>query len=310
METIAFENWRNGRENKMPSASHDDVAREDIITIDSHIELKVRGDSPETRMLNGATEAMEQNMMKFLEHEYNEFRESRSLVLNGTLNFAETQKTNPAFEELKKFHQQKFSEMAALKTKAHRRNKFLFSIQPGFEIIVPPYDSEWSNNFASFSGANKISGEFKSFPLGNGCSASGVGVFLSSASNVSVRFSAHCPISYSWSNFVSQGGGYAGSRGGLGLCIYDASVGAMVKENSETLWDQSRRTGEVEISGGGDDVYFQNTSIGKSYFEMKAGHTYLVWIWCWAFSDSGPNAAAYANVDCRVPFMIVDSSSL
>jgi len=312
METIAFGQWRNRGDNGSRSTGQEDsnLCAEDMITIDAQIELKVRGDLPETKMLNAATEFMEQKMSRFLEYEYNAFKQSKSSVLEGVMNFDVTQKSNPAFEELNKFHQQKFSEMADLKSKAHRRNKFLFSIQPGFEIIIPPYDSEWANNFISFSGANKISGEFKSFPAGNGCAASGVGVFLSSMADISVRFSAHCPVSYSWSNFISQGGGYASSRGGLGLSIYNASFGETIRDDHEILWNQSRRAGELEIRGGSDDLYFQNTSIGQNYFEMKAGHTYLVWIWSWAFADSGPNAAAYANVDCRVPFMIIDSCSL
>ena len=310
METIAFGQRREKGNNGSVSNIQKDTPPEDIIMIDSQIELKVRGELPETKMLNAATEYMEQKMTCFLECEYDDFKQSKNIVLDGIMNFDTSSKMGNAFQELKKFHQQKFSEMADLKTKAHRRNKFLFSIQPGFEIIVPPYDNEWTNTFNSFSGANKISGEFKSFPVGNGCSGSGIGVFLSSMEDVSVRFSAHCPASYSWSNFVSQAGGYAASRGGLGLCIYDSQLGEIIKDDHTVLWSQAKRSGEVEISGGGDDLYFQNTSIGKCYFEMKAGHTYLVWIWCWAFSDSGPNAAAYANVDCRVPFMIIDSSSL
>lgn len=309
METIAFGAWRNN-DNESVSSGDGIGGIEDIITIDSHIELKVRGELPETKMLNEATEFMEQRMTRFLESEYDEFKRASSTVLNGTIHFDRAQKNNQAFEALKKFHHQKFAEKADLKFKAHRKNKFLFSIQPGFEVIIPPYDSEWTNHFSSFSGANKISGEFKSFPSGNCWGASGLGVFLSSEDGVSVRFGAHCPVSYSWSNFVSQGGGYAASCGGLGLAIYNASLGDMVKDDHQILWDQSRRAGDLEISGGSDDLYFQRTSMGECYFEMKAGHTYLVWIWCWAFADSGPNAAAYANVDCRVPFMIIDSSSL
>ena len=117
-------------------------------------------------------------------------------------------------------------------------------------------------------------------------------------------------MSYAWSNFISEGGGYAASRGGLGITIYDASAGILIKDEQEILWNQSARASDLELSGGGDELYLQNTAIGENHFEMKAGHTYLIWLWCWAFADSGSNAAAYGNVDCKVPFMIVDSSSL
>ena len=309
METIVYEKWRNG--NASPSAAVENGAqlREEIITIDSQIDLKVRGDLPESRLLNDAIGFMEHKMSAYLEYEYDQFRLPYYTELDGVLNFDVDQR-NPAFEQLKKFHNQKFSELADLKAKSHRRNKFLFSIEPGFEIIVPPYDHEWTNSFVSYSTANKVSGSMKSIPLGNGYGASAIGVFLSPSTDVAVRFSAHCPISYSWSNFVSEGGGYAASRGGLGLTIYDATSHTLVKDEQEILWSQSKRPSMIEVSGGNDDIYFQNTSIGHSYFHMKGGNTYLVWMWCWAFADSGPNAAAYASIDCKVPFMIVDASSV
>jgi hypothetical protein len=312
METIAFEHRKNSAAEASPLNHREDTHAflEDIVTIDSQIELKVRGELPEIKVLNAATMFMEQKMACYLQYAYEEFKSGQRNVLDGTINFDLEQKESPAFEELRKFHLQKFAELADLKTKRHRKNKFLFSIQPGFEIIVPPYDSEWTNSFVSFSSANKLSGSLKSFPLGNGYGSSAIGVFLSSTSDVWVRFSAHCPVSYAWSNFISEGGGYAASRGGLGITIYDASAGILIKDEHEILWNQLAKASDLELSGGADEMYLQNTSIGENHFEMKAGHTYLIWLWCWAFADSGPNAAAYGNVDCKVPFMIVDSSSL
>lgn len=283
---------------------------EDIIIIDSQIDLKVRGGLPQTKMLNSATEFIEQKISSFLEYEYEEFQLPKHNVLDGKLNFELNPQKNPAFEELKALHLKKFTALAESKAKTYRKNKFLFSIEPGFEIIVPPYDTEWTNSFVSFSSANKVSGSFKSFPIGNGYGASGVGVFLAPSADVTARFSAHCPVSYSWSNFINEGGGYAASRGGLGITIYNASTSTLVKDEHEELWSQSKRPSGLEVSGGGDELYFQSTSIGHNYFQMRAGNTYLVWMWCWAFADSGPNAAAFANIDCKVPFMIVDSSSI
>lgn len=312
METIAFE-YQKYHKDEVSSLNRQDetyTSLEDIVTIDSHIELKVRGELPEIKVLNAATTFMEQKMECYLKYAYDEFKSGQRSILDGTISFDSERKEGPAFEQLRKFHLQKFAELADLKTKRHRKNKFLFSIQPGFEIIVPPYDSEWTNNFVSFSSANKLSGSLKSFPLSNGYGASGVGVFLSSTSDIWVRFNAHCPVSYAWSNFISEGGGYAASQGGLGITIYDASAGVLIKDEHEVLWNQSAGSSDLELSGGGDELYLQNTPIGETHFEMKAGHTYLIWLSCWAFADSGPNAAAYANVDCKVPFMIVDSSSL
>jgi hypothetical protein len=283
---------------------------EEVITIDSVIDLRIRGEMPQTQILCAATEFMERKMSSFLEYEYEQFKIPSYTALEGKLNFDRHQEESPAFEKLKEFHFKKFTEMADLKAKTHGKNKFLFSIEPGFEIIIPPYDTEWTNSFASFSSANKVSGAFKSIPMGNGYGASGVGVFLSPSADVSARFNAHCPVSYSWSNFVNEGGGYAASRGGLGITIYNASLGKLIKDEQEQLWSQSKRPSGLEISGGGDELHLQNTSIGHSYFQMKAGNTYLVWLWCWAFADSGPNAAAFSNIDCKVPFMIVDSSNV
>jgi hypothetical protein len=309
METIAFGNLRNPSSeravlNHSRASGH---TMEDIVTIDAQIDLKVRRDTPEAKMLNAATEFMEKKMLSFLAYEFEQFK-APAINLDGVLNFGRS--SNPAFEELKRFHLQKFSEMGNLKTRAHRRNKLLFSIEPGFEIIIPPYDSEWTNDFVSFSGANKVAGSFKSFPDGNGFGASGIGVFLSPVADVSVRFSVHGPVSYSWSNFVGEGGGYAASRGGIGVTVYNASTGMLVKDEHEVLWSQSKCPKALEISGGSDDLFFQHTAVGNSYFKMRANHTYLVWMWSWAFADSEPNAAAFANIDAKIPFMIVDSSTL
>jgi hypothetical protein len=298
---------------KRASAAHsledDGILSEDIVTIDSQIELRVRGDLPETKILNAATQFMEQKMERYLQYEYGEFILPKHKLLDGILDYDSEQKNNAAFEKLKNLHLEKFDEMSNHKAAVHRKNKFLFSVEPGFEIIIPPYDSDWSSNFGTFSGANKLSGSFKSQPVENGYGASGIGLFLSPTADVCVKFRPHCPVSYSWSNCINKGGGYASSKGGLGMTIYNASLGTIVKDENVVLWNQTRKASIGEISGGSDDLYFQNTSIGQSYFYMKAGYTYLVWMWCWLFADSGPNAASYATIDCKVPFMIVDSSS-
>ena len=282
----------------------------DIIAVDSDDEQKVRRDLPETKSMNDAIAFIDQKMGRQLDFEYDQFRLPNYSLLDGVLCFDIAEKGNHAFEDLKKFHEERFSELARLRAKTHRRSKYLFSIEPGFEIIIPPYDCGWSNTFGSATAVNKASGSFKSASAGNDCGSSGIGVFLSPSTDVSVRFCAHMPVSYSWSNFIGEGGGYAASQGGVGITIYDATQGEIVKEDREVLWNQSRRPAELELGAGNDDLYFQNTSIGHSYFDMKGGSAYLVWLWCWAFVDSGPNAAAYANIECKVPFMIIDASTV
>jgi hypothetical protein len=312
METIAYDQGTKGGNSTTSALNQEENSQysEDMISIDAEIELKVRGELPEAKILNAATVFMEQKMARHLEYEYDQFRLPNYSQLDGVLSFDLNEKKNRSFEELKKFHEEKFSELAQLRARSHRKNKFLFSIEPGFEIIIPPFDCGWSNNFASFSTANKLSGHFKSAPHGNNYGGSGIGVFLSPTSDLSARFSAHCPVSYSWSNFIGEGGGYAASRGGVAITIYNATTGTVIKDDHELLWNQSRRPCELELGAGSDDLYFQNTSIGHSYFEMRGGYTYLIWLWCWAFADSGPNAASYATIECKVPFMIVDASTL
>ena len=58
METIAFGQRREKGNNGSVSNIQKDTPPEDIIMIDSQIELKVRGELPETKMLNAATEYM------------------------------------------------------------------------------------------------------------------------------------------------------------------------------------------------------------------------------------------------------------
>jgi hypothetical protein len=162
METIAFGERKYRIAEEVASLNHQDdtqVFLEDIVTIDSQIELKVRGEVPEIKVLNAANQFMEQKMSSYLKYAYEEFESGKQRILEGTMNFDVEQKENPAFEELRKFHLQKFTALAELKSQKHRKNKFLFSIQPGFEIIVPPYDSEWTNSFVSFSNAFTIHGQ-------------------------------------------------------------------------------------------------------------------------------------------------------
>lgn len=309
METIVFDKWKK---RAMPSHNGKDSRStpSEVIAIGSDDDLRIRREPPDTKTLNGAIAFMEQKMERQLDFEYDKFRLPNYSLLDGVLCFDVAEKGNHAFEDLKRFHEEKFSELARLRANTHRKNKYLFSVEPGFEIIIPPYDCGWSNSFSSITAVNKASGSFKSAPAGNGCGSAGIGVFLSPTTDISVRFCAHCPISYSWSNFIGEGGGYAASQGGVGITICNASEGTVVIDEREVLWNQSRRPCELELGAGSDDLYFQNTGIGHSYFEMKGGSAYLIWLWCWAFADSGPNAAAYANIDCKVPFMIIDASTV
>lgn len=312
METIVFDQWKRAMAAAISSHKGADSSPSVTggISTDSDDELRVRRDAPETSCLNAAMAFMDQKMGRYLDFEYDQFRLPNYSLLDGVLCFDVAEKGNHAFEDLKNFHEERFNELAQLRAKTHRRSKYLFSIEPGFEIIIPPYDCGWSNSFASVTAVNKTSGSFKSAPAGNGCGSSGIGVFLSPCTDVSVRFCAHMPISYSWSNFIGEGGGYAASQGGVGITIYNATLGEIVKDEREVLWSQSRRPSALELGAGNDDLYFQNTSIGHNYFEMKGGCAYLIWLWCWAFVDSGPNAAAYATIECKVPFMIIDASTV
>lgn len=312
METIVFDKWKRRTAGAATSHNVEDsrLFGADIVAIDSDDGLKVRRAPPEAKTLNGAISFIEQKMERYLDFEYDQFRLPNYSLLDGVLCFDVGEKGNQAFEDLKKFHEDRFSELARLRAKTHRKNKYLFSIEPGFEIIIPPYDCGWSNSFSSATAVNRVSGSFKSVPDGNSCGSSGIGVFLSPTTDVSIRFCAHCPISYSWSNFIGEGGGYAASQGGIGITIYNASQATIVKDEREMLWNQSRRPCELELGAGNDDLYFQNTTIGHTYFEMKGGSEYLVWLWCWAFADSGPNSASFASIDCKVPFMIIDASTV
>src|SRR5688572_1249858 len=118
METIAFEP-RNQRTDEPLSVNHQDDVNsflEDIITIDSQIELKVRGELPEIKALNAANQFMEQKMARYLEYAYEEFSLPKHNILDGTMNFdLDHPKGSSAFEELRKFHLQKFAAIAELK---------------------------------------------------------------------------------------------------------------------------------------------------------------------------------------------------
>src|SRR5688500_17027227 len=114
METVALDQGRSQVKNFSSAHSNEDdrTFSEDIVTIDSNIELHVRGDLPETRILNEATQFMEQKMDRYLQYEYGEFTRPKYTLLDGILDYDSDQKNNSTFEKLKSLHQEKFNEIS------------------------------------------------------------------------------------------------------------------------------------------------------------------------------------------------------
>ncbi len=128
METIAFEYPKYHTDTVSPLNHQDESysSLEDIVTIDSQIELKVRGELPEIKVLNAAATFMEQKMECYLKHAFEEFKSGQRSILDGTINFDSERKDGSAFEELRKFHLQKFTELADLKTQTPSEKQISF----------------------------------------------------------------------------------------------------------------------------------------------------------------------------------------
>jgi len=181
------------------------------------------------------------------------------------------------------------------------RKTFMLKIDDRLRIMGPPYDVEWTNGVIGY--AKKNVGEFGITPM-NGNAAAAVGEYISPAQDVIARFTAYVPISFSWLNWIINSG-YASTNGGIGVLVYDLSNGSILADNRSVLWNNTRTS--PGLSNQPETMtYLSYTSAGETYFAMRGGGLYLVWVWCWSSANfSGNVALSMSSIACKMPFMVV-----
>lgn len=181
---------------------------------------------------------------------------------------------------------------------------FNFTANPGFTILAPPYDVEWTTGAAY---ADQYRGELSCLVVG-GFVAAAVGVFLSSPVPSFIRFSPEAPVSYSWAHWPYRGP--VSGKGGVGMLAYRNDEPQPFLEKEALLWSDSRNF--PSPAAGDSGASFVSAALpGDFLMPMEPDHTYIVWIWCWGMAHTsvveGHEGIAFDEIQCSIPFIVIDS---
>lgn len=181
------------------------------------------------------------------------------------------------------------------------RKQSLIQVNDATRIMGSPYDTVWTNGAAGY--AHKNSGEFGFSPITTGQAAAAVGVYVSPAQDAIGRFTAYVPVTYSWTDWVTTFG-QASTNGGIGVIIYDANTQEIMADNRSELW-KNTQIGTGFSNESDMSTYLSNTSSAETYFLLRAGGLYLIWVWCWGQSGFSGAALSIASMAAKMPFVVV-----
>lgn len=182
--------------------------------------------------------------------------------------------------------QRKQAWQARKNRKSSRGKQSFFTVSPGLNFFVPPYDmantvqSEPSEVVLADKSAGTleiIGDDSRDFTAG-----AGLGLFLTSPQTVNARFSLHMPYSFLWENDV-YAPGWASSAGGIGVGI-SKEGGDLIVNQDVLLWSNDNSSVYPPASGSNDsylDDSYLEEKLGEISFTMDAGATYDVWVWSW-----------------------------
>ncbi|GAA0560135.1 hypothetical protein [Chitinophaga japonensis] len=214
------------------------------------------------------------------------------------------QKAADAISALEKFDKLAFEKQSlklseALKGIEEQKN-LTISFDSRLRVGGPPYDVSWTSG--GFCSANKDTGEFRINPV-NGFAGAGVGMYVIPKQDTIGSFSAHVPIDYSWTNWNYKGGA-AFSRGGVRVKIenFSGEQGPFYSEPFE-LWNAG---GTPWLVRHEDYTVLVHTPAAETFFYMKANVPYLIWVWCWGYTQvSGSGAISLASITCNMPYFVL-----
>lgn len=213
-------------------------------------------------------------------------------------------KAGAALTSLKKLadDERRAKDLSAEKaTKARAGRQFFLQVNPGLNILVPPYDAQWTNSIVGGS-ADQNAGTFQATALDTlSYGAAGLGVFLTSSETVNARLSADMEYNYNWVDWSNPSFSYTATSGGVGVLI--SGEGGVVDQRAE-LWNDVDIVGAHTGSSGG---YLAETQAGQNYFLMEANATYVAWIWCWTTAAiTGNSSLSGGTMQCNMPFIVVE----
>ena len=270
--------------------------------------------TPSDKLLATSVLHIEQKITAELEREFKSIQESTQHLANAVAPMRALIEQDhravtslDALHKLAKEEQQRRVEVFKQATTPELVRTFSFTANPGFNVLVPPYDVEWSTGVGPFVKADKASGELVC-SITHGFVAAAVGVFLSSPVKASVRFSPVAPFSYTWTHFPFRGP--TSGKGGVGVLAYCNEDKQPFLENGVLLWNDSRDFPAPIASGSGDS--FVSAALPRYVLMMmEPGNTYLVWVWCWEMAHNsttdGHEGLVLDEIRCTVPFIVVDA---
>ena len=183
-----------------------------------------------------------------------------------------------------------------------RPRTFSITVNSGLNISVPPYDTEWTSSIVDQ--ADRNAGTFSCVSIDTlGFEGAGLGVFLSSQIETEVRFSADARFDTSWANWVIEPGGVTTTAGVVGVLIYEN--GSVLYDERATLWYNFQSTPGQPASSQ-DSIFLTQTPIGQSYFLMRPGSTYQVWVWCYTITTLAGSGLSTGVIQAQMPFVVVE----
>jgi hypothetical protein len=181
------------------------------------------------------------------------------------------------------------------------------NINPGFQLLGPPYDASWNVGsgmpFSALDGTPIVYG-------GDGFSASGFGVNFTSDRHMLVSVVPHGPFTGGWGNLGPSV--RLRSRGGAGTAVFVNSD--LLLHREPRLWDVSNPgpfTGislDLPLAAAATPAAagsFGPVPLAPVLFEIRPGDRCLVWFYTWLLNQgtSGQNFLSFAQA--KVPLLTV-----
>ena len=243
-------------------------------------------------------------MKERAQHFANVFEPLRTLIVRD----ASAAASLDALHQLVQKEQERRDAVFAERSAGQSLQLFSFTANPGFQIIAPPYDLDWSSQPSVLPvwGSDKNTGKIKVLQIQSGATGAAVGVILSSPVRSLVRVAPFAPYTYQWSGFDKTTP--AGSSGSAGIVVY-------INEDSKPAYDHRTELWNVHFDFPGfRDRGSNSSTIGRDLsrdvlISMEPGSSYQVWVWCSIVAHIPADFLGYVagQIECDVPFFVIDA---
>jgi hypothetical protein len=232
--------------------------------------------------------------------ELEEHVDSRRRMLEAIKSDQVTSSAFKGVEAVVEHERQRFKATARGRLPLDGARTLSLSARGPLSVSVPPYDVQWTTSF--LDDADSKAGTFTALTIDEGYQAAGVGLYVSTATEGQVRFSADATFHSKWTDLVIEHGA-AATSGGVGVIVYEG--GNVVARTRAQLWDDCVVADKLQGNTGDDVTYLTQTAAGQTYFHMVPNRQYLVWIWAWTRAAMlGANFAG-AYIEASIPFVVL-----